>query len=49
MSGTKPRTNVTVQLSGEDGNAFSIMGRVIRAMKKAGVDKAIIDAYTKEA
>jgi hypothetical protein len=29
--------NVEVQLSGEDGNVFSIIGRVTRAMKKAGL------------
>lgn len=31
----------TVQLSGEDGNVFSIMGRVSKALKRAGQpDKA---------
>ncbi len=45
----KPKTSVVVQLSGEDGNAFSIMGRVYRAMKRAGVDQATMDAYMKEA
>lgn len=40
---------IRVQLTGEDGNAFSIMGKVIRAMKKANVSKDDIDSYTKEA
>jgi hypothetical protein len=39
---------VEVQLSGEDGNAFAIMGRVMGALKKAGVPKEEIDAYYKE-
>lgn len=29
--------NVTVQLTGTDGNAFAIMGKVREALKKAGV------------
>ncbi len=28
--------DVTVQLTGEDGNAFSIIGRVRKALKRAG-------------
>jgi hypothetical protein len=28
---------VTIPLVGEDGNAFSILGRVSRAMKRAGL------------
>jgi hypothetical protein len=28
--------DVTVQLTGEDGNAFAVMGAVTRAMKRAG-------------
>lgn len=31
-----PKTDVEVQLSGEDGNAFSIIGRVSKALKRAG-------------
>ena len=30
---------VEVQLSGQDGNAFSIMGRVTKALADAGVPK----------
>lgn len=40
---------VKVKLVGEDGNAFSILGRVRRAMKDAGVPKSEIDAFTGEA
>lgn len=40
--------NIKVQLSGEDGNVFSIMGRTTKAMRRAGCDKADIDAYIKE-
>ena len=40
---------VKVQLTGEDGNAFFIIGRVTKAMKKANVDKSVIDAFTNEA
>jgi hypothetical protein len=39
---------VEVQLTGQDGNAFAIMGRVAGALKKAGVPKEEIDAYYKE-
>jgi len=30
------KTNITVKLSGEDGNAFAVLGKVNRALKKAG-------------
>lgn len=39
---------VKVELVGQDGNAFAIMGRVGGALKKAGVPKAEIDAYYAE-
>ena len=29
--------NVTVELVGEDGNAFAVLGKVQKAMRKAGV------------
>jgi len=32
--------DVTVQLSGLDGNAFAIMGRVTKALADGGVEKA---------
>ena len=40
-----PRYNVKVQLSGNDGNAFSVMGTVKQALKKAGASKEEIDQY----
>jgi hypothetical protein len=41
--------NVEVQLTGEDGNALFIIGRVTKAMKLAQVEKETIEAFTKEA
>ncbi len=40
---------IHVQLVGEDGNAFAILGRVCKAMRKAGVSKAEIDQFQAEA
>lgn len=40
---------VNVPLVGEDGNAFSILGRVQKAMRRAGVPKEELDAYFAEA
>ena len=44
-----PETKPTVKLIGNDGNAFSIMGRVKQALKRAGADKEYIDEYLSEA
>ncbi|WP_319406285.1 hypothetical protein [uncultured Desulfosarcina sp.] len=44
-----PETKPTVKLVGHDGNAFSIMGRVKQALKRAGADKEYIDRYLSEA
>ena len=44
-----PLTKPTVKLVGEDGNAFSIMGRVKKALRSAGADKEYIDKYLSEA
>jgi hypothetical protein len=41
--------NVTVKLVGQDGNAFSVMGLVAQAMRRAGLPKSDIEAYQKEA
>lgn len=41
--------DVTVKLVGEDGNAFSILGKVKNALRRAGVPKTEIDAFLKEA
>ena len=40
---------VEVQLSGEDGNAFFIMGRASRAARRAGLTQDQIDEFLKEA
>lgn len=48
MSQTPKYPDVTVQLSGHDGNAFAIMGRVARALKQAGIPQEKIREYTDE-
>ena len=40
---------VRVKMVGQDGNAFAILGRVQKAMRRAGVEKVAIEAYMKEA
>ena len=40
---------VQVQLSGQDGNAFAILGRTTAALRAAGVSQEEIDAYFAEA
>ena len=42
-------SGVRVQLSGEDGNAFSIIGKVRSAMKKAEVPIETIKQFSDEA
>lgn len=37
--------DVSVQLSGNDGNAFAVMGAVKSALKKAGASKEELDQY----
>jgi hypothetical protein len=39
----------TVKLVGEDGNAFSIMARVRKALQRAKAPQEVIDAYFEEA
>ena len=39
---------ITVQLSGADGNAFAIMGSVSKALRRAGVSADDIQLYTAE-
>jgi hypothetical protein len=47
---TQPRyPEVQVQLSGEDGNAFAILGRTTAALRAAGVPQQEIDTYFGEA
>jgi hypothetical protein len=40
-----PKYDVKVKLSGNDGNAFSVMGTVKQALKTAGASKEEIDQY----
>ena len=40
---------VTVKLTGEDGNAYAILGAVRNALRKAGCDKDELNKFTTEA
>ena len=40
--------NIEVNMVGEDGNAFAVMGRVSQALRRGGVSREEIDAYRKE-
>lgn len=46
--GTEPFTDAVVQLTGEDGNAFSILGRVRRAITKSDHPE-LAEAFMQEA
>lgn len=41
--------NIEVQLTGEDGNAFMMIGRTMRALRRGGVDHDEIDQFSEEA
>ena len=41
--------HIKVQLTGQDGNAFFIIGRVTNALKKGKVPKEEIDKFVEEA
>lgn len=41
--------DITVRLTGEDGNAFAILGKVQRALRKGNVDQATIAEFMDEA
>ena len=43
-----PKFNTTVQLNGNDGNAFAIMGAVKSALRRAGASQQEIDQYLAE-
>lgn len=49
MSDDPKYPDVTVQLSGEDGNAFFIISRVRRALRRAGYGVDVQDAFSREA
>lgn len=40
---------ITVKLTGEDGNAFFIIGKVTKALKKAGVHEQEIESFREKA
>jgi hypothetical protein len=40
---------IEVQLSGEDGNAFAILGKMRAALRHHGVEQAEIEAFVAEA
>ena len=44
-----PTEKPTVKLLGEDGNAFIILGKVMRALKDNGADDEYVRAYLEEA
>ena len=44
-----PITNVKVKLIGEDGNAFAILGKVSKELRKAGFDDKFINEYMDQA
>ena len=41
--------DITVQLTGKDGNAFNILGICLRAMRRAGLNQKERDAFQAEA
>lgn len=41
--------NITVKLVGTDGNAFAILGAVTKALRRSGVPRDQIQAFTGEA
>ena len=49
MNGAIRYPQAEVNLSGEDGNGFVIVARTRRALRRARVSDAEIDAYSKEA
>lgn len=50
MKITNPKyPHVNIRLIGEDGNAFSIIGRTRRALRLANVPEAEVNEFTNEA
>lgn len=45
----EPKFDIEVELVGQDGNAFMIMGRVASALKRAGATHDEVEAYYNEA
>jgi hypothetical protein len=44
-----PKYETTVKLIGEDGNAFAILGKVQRELRKAGASEKELNQYLNEA
>jgi hypothetical protein len=40
--------NISVELTGEDGNAFAIMAKITRALRKGGASNTDIEKYQAE-
>lgn len=40
-----PKFDIDVQLTGSDGNAFAILGKMQRALRNGGATKADIDQF----
>lgn len=50
MDKTTPKyPMIEVDLSGEDGNGFFIIGRMVKALKRGGVPKEEAEEFRKEA
>ena len=49
MSSNVKYPNINVELVGNDGNAFAIMGAVTKAMRRGGIDRKKIEEYKAEA
>lgn len=49
----KPKTpkypGIKVRLTGQDGNAFAVLGRIVNAMRENEVSEEEINAFRKEA
>ncbi len=45
----KPKYDISVKLIGENGNAFNIIGKVRKEMKRNGVSNDEIDKFLNEA
>lgn len=46
---TPHHPDITLQLTGEDGNALAILGRAVSAARKAGLASDEINTFRKEA
>jgi menaquinone-dependent protoporphyrinogen IX oxidase len=45
----EPEIKPEVELIGQDGNAFAILSKVIKALKDAGADVEYVNKYQEEA